>query len=261
MEWLPVARKQSLLGRSLLNRARPFLLSQTSRPHYAATFPPSSRRMISRERTTEADIDVDEEPRQAHPLTGYYYDILSTKSLYRRQATTSRPVPTQNEQSTPATTVEPQSPQDKMSIVFGSRLQSPGRSSRYDPGSVPPESTWKTINGVAIPPRPQEPDNCCMSGCAHCVWDDYRDDMEEWANRLEQAKARGVPNTPDMRQAQRAEVESASTSMDDDGGGSETNWPVQDQSEDIFANIPVGIREFMKTEKKLKKKHQETAAT
>lgn len=96
-----------------------------------------------------------------------------------------------------------------------------------------------------------------MSGCAHCVWDDYRDDMEEWANRLEHAKARGVPKTPDMRQNKRAEVESASMSMDDDGGGSEANWLVENQKEDIFAGIPVGIREFMRTEKKLKKKHQE----
>lgn len=214
--------------------------------------------MNSRERTTEADIDGDEEePRQAYPLSGYYHDILATKSPYRRQAPTSRPVPTKPEKSTPASTVEPQSPKDKMSIVFGSRLQTPGRSSRYDAGNVPPESMWKTINGVAIPPRPSEPDNCCMSGCAHCVWDDYRDDMEEWANRLDHAKARGVPKTPDMRQNKRAEVESASMSMDDDGGGSEANWPVEDQKEDIFAGIPVGIREFMRTEKKLKKKHQE----
>lgn len=214
--------------------------------------------MNSRERTTEADIDGDEEePRQVYPLSGYYYDILATKSPYRRQAPTSRPVPTKPDTPTPASTVEPQSPKDKMSIVFGSRLQTPGRSSRYDAGNVPPESMWKTINGVAIPPRPSEPDNCCMSGCAHCVWDDYRDDMEEWANRLDHAKARGVPKTPDMRQNKRAEVESASMSMDDDGGGSEANWPVEDQKEDIFAGIPVGIREFMRTEKKLKKKHQE----
>lgn len=31
--------------------------------------------------------------------------------------------------------------------------------------SQTPDSTWKTINGVPIPPRPLEPDNCCMSGC------------------------------------------------------------------------------------------------
>lgn len=28
-----------------------------------------------------------------------------------------------------------------------------------------PDATWRTINGVPIPPRPAEPDNCCMSGC------------------------------------------------------------------------------------------------
>lgn len=222
--------------------------------------------MAGRQRTTEADIDDiegDTEPQQTHPLTGYYHDILVTESPYRRAAPTSRPVPTQTEteQPTPSATVEPQSPQDRMSIVFGTRLASPGRSSRYDPGYAP-ETTWKTVNGVAIPPRPKEPDNCCMSGCAHCVWDDYRDDMEEWAGRLETATAQAAPAGPtaDMRQGPRAEVESASTSMDDDGGGSDTNWPVPEQTGDIFANIPVGIREFMKTEKRLKQRRHHVAS-
>lgn len=31
--------------------------------------------------------------------------------------------------------------------------------------SQTPDATWRTINGVPIPPRPAEPDNCCMSGC------------------------------------------------------------------------------------------------
>ena len=124
-----------------------------------------------------------------------------------------------------------------------------------------PESTWKTINGVAIPPRPQEPDNCCMSGCVHCVWDDFRDEMEQWAGRVEHAKAKGATRSPvgDMLHGPRPEVDNASISMDDDGGGSESNWPVPDQAEDLFAGIPVGIREFMKTEKKLREKHQHEA--
>lgn len=244
--------------------------------------------MAGSEKTTEADIDSpgssstestkSTEPRQAYPLAGYYHDILVTESPYR-QAPTTRPVPpspspAQTEADAqsprdmrprgplPTAPVEPQSPQDKMSIVFGSRLNSPNRSSRYDPGTVPPESTWKTVNGVTIPPRPSEPDNCCMSGCAHCVWDDYRDDMEGWLARIEEAKAKAAPTgpKPDMRQTPRPEVDSASTSMDDDGGGSDTNWPVPEPTEDVFANIPVGIREFMKTEKRLKQKHNEASA-
>lgn len=283
MEWLSVATRQHrLFGNSRCvscSVRRPFSSSQTGR-YYA--FTPSSRRMASREQTTEADIDSPDstestEPRQAYPLAGYYHDILVGESPYRRHAPTSRPVPpsptqTQAQAQTPrdmrprgplpTAPVEPQSPQDKMSIVFGSRLTSPGRSSRYEPGTVSPESTWKTVNGVTIPPRPGEPDNCCMSGCAHCVWDDYRDDMEGWLERIEEAKAKAAPTGPtaDMRQSPRAEVDSASTSMDDDGGGSDTNWPMPAPTEDVFANIPVGIREFMKTEKKLKQKHHEASA-
>lgn len=65
--------------------------------------------------------------------------------------------------------------------------------------------------------------------------------------------------------------------MDDDGGGSETNWRTEEDGmkmmmkaktdspkiakdfwdEDLYANVPVGIREFMKHEKRLKKKHAE----
>lgn len=201
---------------------------------------------------------------QAFPLSGYYYDILSNGSPYQGQASSSRPVPKQSaEKSSPAATVEPQSPQDKMSIVFGTRLAGPGRSSRYNPVNTAPESTWKTVNGVAIPPRPEEPDNCCMSGCVHCVWDDFRDDMEEWAARLQQAKAKDTTQSPakEMRHTPRVEVNTASTSMDDDGGGSETNWPIPDPTEDVFANIPVGIREFMKTEKRLKQRHRRETAS
>ncbi len=44
------------------------------------------------------------------------------------------------------------------------------------------------------------------------------------------------------------------TSMDDDGGGSETNWAAN-PDEDLFKGIPVGIVEFMRTEKMLKEKH------
>jgi hypothetical protein len=50
-------------------------------------------------------------------------------------------------------------------------------------------------------------------------------------------------------------------SMDDDGGGSESNWGIGSDSgggggeEDLFKDVPVGIREFMKQEKRLKQRH------
>ncbi|KAE8373199.1 oxidoreductase-like protein [Aspergillus bertholletiae] len=246
-----------------INQARSLLTSTLSIGRYAPF--PSARRTASHAHTkyqdTTAHLDNSESP-QAHPLSGYYHEILSYRSPYRNPARSSRPMSKEQIHKSSTPTIETQSPQDKMSIVFGTRLAGPGRSSRYNPGAMPPESTWKTINGVAIPPRPEEPDNCCMSGCVHCVWDDFRDEMEDWAARVAQAKARGTSRGPtgNLPHTPRAEVASASTSMDDDGGGSETKWTVSDQTDDLFANIPVGIREFMKTEKKLKQKHQHREA-
>lgn len=91
-----------------------------------------------------------------------------------------------------------------------------------------------------------------------CVWDDYRDDVESWAARLKEAQAKsqgqGVTKTPKVG-FPRGEVKAAATSMDDDGGGSEALWqaPSGDSTaEALFADIPIGIREFMATEKRIR---------
>lgn len=108
------------------------------------------------------------------------------------------------------------------------------------------------VAGVWIPPKPEEPDDCCMSGCVNCVWDRYQDEMEEYlgAKRLADAavKAEG-------QKGGEAQVAPAGMSMDDDGGGSEGNWndTVKDKvKDDPFKDVPVGIREFMRLERKLK---------
>lgn len=202
-------------------------------------------------------------PTQAYPLSGYYKLVLNARSPYEGRAATDRSTTAKPEdKSLPTSPTKADTPQDRMSIVFGTRLAGPGRQSRYNPGETPPEYLWKTVNGVPIPPRPDEPDNCCMSGCVHCVWDDFRDEMEDWAARVDMAKAKGGPEkgTADMRTTPRAEVNSASQSMDDDGGGSASNWSALSQDDDLFSSIPVGIREFMKTEKKLRIKHQKEAS-
>jgi Oxidoreductase-like protein, N-terminal len=186
---------------------------------------------------------------QAQPLSGYYADLLST------------PTPTQPPRTvmTRANAAKMQTKEDRVRVVFGSRLAGSGYERR---SSDTPDATWRTINGVSLPPRPAEPDNCCMSGCVHCVWDDYRDEVEGWAVRLQEAQAKagaavgssgpGVSAKIGMRSN---EVADASTSMDDDGGGGETNWGGGDLGE-LFSSIPVGIREFMRTEKRLRERHR-----
>lgn len=91
-----------------------------------------------------------------------------------------------------------------------------------------------------------------------CVWDDYRDDIESWATRLKEAQAKSIgtssQTTPKI-EMNRSEVPEASTSMDDDGGGSESLWTSPSAGaadDDLFGGIPVGIREFMATEKRIR---------
>jgi hypothetical protein len=145
---------------------------------------------------------------------------------------------------------------EKARMIFGSKMNG------ADERRTTIAAASQVVAGITVPPKPAEPDNCCMSGCVNCVWDLYRDEMEEWAEASAQARAaiqaqrhKGVGSG---QMVARSDVPShVAVSMDDDGGGSESNWEADDAQ-----NIPVGIREFMRTEKKLKmaqKKAQEAA--
>lgn len=64
------------------------------------------------------------------------------------------------------------------------------------------------------------------------------------------------------KQGQEASARPDEMSIDEDGGGSEANWPVEPErltkdlwDESLYKDIPVGIREFMKQEKRLKERH------
>jgi len=109
-----------------------------------------------------------------------------------------------------------------------------------------------------------------MSGCVNCVWDAYRDDLEEWAAATKQAEAnmhkeKGNESPKRKDGEWKLGVGDTMTSMDDDGGGSETLWGTgldkDFTTEDLFKGVPVGIREFMKQEKRLKEKHAKEATS
>lgn len=78
--------------------------------------------------------------------------------------------------------------------------------------------------------RPKEPDNCCMSGCVNCVWDAYREEVEEWAGK----RRAGVLLSEGGEEGGVGGL---------DGGEAE---------EDLFEGVEVGIREFMVLEKRLR---------
>ncbi|KAF2687364.1 hypothetical protein K458DRAFT_296744 [Lentithecium fluviatile CBS 122367] len=192
---------------------------------------------------------------QARPLDGFYNELLSKPLPQTQSATRTAPEPPPPE-SPPKTTQE--ETLAKARIVFGSKLAGPAERKKEIEGAS------QMIAGVMVPPRPDEPGNCCMSGCVNCVWDLYRDEMEEWAAKSAEARARIQARREDGQGsrsmlAEQGTPSHAATSLDDDGGGSETNWGSATTEGHLFDDIPVGIREFMKTEKRLKQKHAAAA--
>lgn len=206
---------------------------------------PSARRSFYTSRPLSREGTQQE--RQAVPLGDFYTDLLAAPIPKKDQAETHLPTFVQSGDK---------SKEERAKLLFGSIEGSGYERHTFDK----PDATWRTINGVAVPPRPAEPDNCCMSGCVHCVWDDYRDDVESWAARVAEAQAKSPKRrrsggSPKIEMS-RPEVDHASGSMDDDGGGSEALWTTSSSEatdEDaLFQGIPIGIREFMATEKRIR---------
>ncbi|KAM0254506.1 hypothetical protein ACHAQJ_006725 [Trichoderma viride] len=212
------------------------------------------------------EAGADEQWPQKTPLGAYYEIIFENPTAYSPTTTlkrapgsgstdpkapsqdpTSSRKPQSGQSTLPATlrsqqTPLPASPEDRARVVFGSRLLAPAE----EAGRLAAKKAKSTyVAGVLIPPRPEEPDNCCMSGCVNCVWDSYREDLEEWSMKKAESKAR---------------LKAGGSTMDADGGPSEATWAKKISKdmwdEEAFQNVPVGIREFMKQEKKLKERHQ-----
>jgi Oxidoreductase-like protein, N-terminal len=153
------------------------------------------------------------------------------------------------EASQPIPSPPPISAAEQARIVFGSRLAGPAeRAERL----ADMRSRSTLVAGILVPPKPDEPDNCCMSGCVNCVWDRYREELEEWS----------LANSKAQKRLRVQHGERPAISMDDDGGGSESTWDVglakitKDLWDDeLYRDLPVGIREFMRQEKRLKERH------
>ncbi|KAK9459619.1 oxidoreductase-like protein [Lipomyces oligophaga] len=143
--------------------------------------------------------------------------------------------------------------QERASVVFGSRLAGPERRKAL-------ESTYRDLLGVKVPPRPTEPDNCCMSGCVNCVWELYREDFEFWQEKRKQAMDLLVaskrfdlwpedfgPNP----------IQKVSGTTNDLKAAAHSSLQTNN---DPWKGVDLGIRIFIETEKKLREKKKLRAA-
>lgn len=87
-----------------------------------------------------------------------------------------------------------------------------------------------------------------MSGCVNCVWDAYREEVEEWAARRRKREA-------EERRAVQVRVE-----QEVEGSIGDLDEPVvwgEHEAASLFEGVPVGIREFMALEKRLREKERD----
>ncbi|KAL1929674.1 hypothetical protein VTP01DRAFT_1812 [Rhizomucor pusillus] len=71
---------------------------------------------------------------------------------------------------------------------------------------------------IELPEKPEPPDNCCMSGCAHCVWDIYQEDMEEYLEQKSEIRQRFIeanqPVPPSLSSSNKSAAEQVQEEMD-----------------------------------------------
>ncbi|EME77449.1 uncharacterized protein MYCFIDRAFT_180011 [Pseudocercospora fijiensis CIRAD86] len=184
-------------------------------------------RSIPNKRTTPQPHHLHKTP--SHPQTRH----LST-SPNRNNNTTTHPeqiqgypadplnAPLTKPNSRPPDTKAP--PSSRSQTLARARLVFGDRAAEAAERKHQRESRSQLISGILVPPKPSEPDNCCMSGCVNCVWERFREEVEEYRMRMREAKRR------------------------QEGGEGEV------EEDEGLEGIPIGIREFMKTEKRLKER-------
>ncbi|CAN3377034.1 hypothetical protein DIURU_002038 [Diutina rugosa] len=137
-------------------------------------------------------------------------------------------------------------PLERMEKVFGGRIRGDDRqaSSRVS------RSQPRVIAGVTVPAKPVEPDNCCMSGCINCVWELFNEDVKEWKEKRSEA-AKAIKKTGGVWPAdfhpplKELAPENRPKDVEDVEDGVETK-------DDAWGGVPVAMRVFAETERKIK---------
>lgn len=147
-------------------------------------------------------------------------------------------------------------PEERIQKVFGGRIkgEAPKSSSRITRGEP------RIIAGVTVPDKPNEPDNCCMSGCINCVWELFNEDIKDWNDKRQEAAIKlhekgGIwPEDfyPPIQFLSKENVPpSLAYKLEKQPENAQGDKRTEQES---WGNVPVTIRVFAEMEKKMKAK-------
>ena len=103
-----------------------------------------------------------------------------------------------------------------------------------------------------------------MSGCVDCVWERFREEMDEWAMANAEAQRRAkldreagetVGDQGLERNVEGVPVGGLARTKKAKAAGATATAPVLDEDV-LYHDVPIGIREFMKHEKRLKEQRE-----
>ncbi|GAC98559.1 potential mitochondrial chaperonin [Pseudozyma hubeiensis SY62] len=192
----------------------------------------------------------------------------STKVGDEVESLASNPTGSTSIQETPANTIEIES-KSGVDLTRGAtpaEVTTPSTAdsaSEVKPAGAPSETSMgpTVVRGIVIPlkPPPPGPEECCMSGCAHCAYDIYAEDLEDFHSRLSSVRTQLTQLSPPVtRQEWRQDLLGDYPSSDGSAGSKEDmKERAQREVDRVISDLDPTMKAFLEMERKLKKQERQ----
>ena len=203
------------------------------------------------ERFPRSKIVVSHEP--VSPPTG------STEVGDKVESLSSPPTGSTSIQETPSNSVDTES---KTGIEL-TRTATPAEVKPASPTTAPPapSSMGPTkIRNIVIPlkPPPPGPEECCMSGCAHCAYDIYAEDLQDFHSRLASVRTRLAQLSPPVtREEWRSDLLGEYPTEDGSGTQEDVQERAQQEVDRVISDLDPTMKAFLQMERKLKRSERD----